>query len=80
VHVVRHHFEGVDCQPEFGRLLGQRRLEPIGDRTLEDRPSVLGAPDDVVLQREDGASVLGVSAVHTSYYMTAGQLVNTFVH
>lgn len=80
VHVIRHHFEGVDRHPQFGRLIGEQGAELISDITDQDRAPILGAPDQVVLQREDGARVLCVTTVHATDYTDVGQPFNTFVH
>jgi hypothetical protein len=80
VHVIRHDLERVDRHPQFDRPLREQGAEPIGDIADQDRPPVLRAPLDVVLQGEDGAGVLCITTVHAFDYTDARQLVNPFVH
>ena len=49
VHVIGHDFQCVDPQFQFLGLGAQKRPEPVFDLANENGPSVLGAPNDVIL-------------------------------
>ena len=71
VDVIGHHFERVDRHIVLAGNVLEQRLEPGIDRTDQDRAPVLGAPDDVVLERKTAPTFLayrelGIPVVYTS--------------
>ena len=48
--MIGHDFEGVNRHVQFGRFLGEKLPQAALDFGGQDRPTVLGAPHDVVLE------------------------------
>ena len=57
--MVRHHFHGKDLKTVFFRDSGEKILAFQIDPVSEGLPSVLRAPDDMVLQGIDISSSIG---------------------
>ena len=67
VNVVRHDFEGMNLRPQLRCLRFQQPFQSDSHFTFQDRPSVLRAPDKVILQCKYRTSVLDVfSSSHES--------------
>ena len=75
MHVVRHDLHGPD-QPAFHLvgLFAEQRLEPVGNRPDQYGQPVFGAPDDVILEREDSASVLAEALIDHAASIAIGAL------
>jgi hypothetical protein len=76
VDVVGHDLQCVDCSSEVDSYCLEDLAEPSFDATDENFTAILRAPHEVVLEREEGASVLAVAfGDHVSQYSSGRQLV-----
>jgi hypothetical protein len=75
LNVVGHDLQGVNRHRQFRRLAGEQAAQTEGDFIDQHRPAILGAPNDVVLQREERTGIFGITSVHAVYYTSAGQLI-----
>src|SRR5262249_54657070 len=63
VDVIRHHVQCVQRGFQLLSFRGQQRLQAFGDRPLQYRLAVLGAENEVILERKDRASVACIPAL-----------------
>jgi hypothetical protein len=75
VKVIRHDLKGVNRQTDPIRDFSDDRSQPFFDWTNKHGPTVLRAPDQVVLESENGTSVFGVPVGHSGDYTTARLLM-----
>ena len=57
MYVVRHDFQGMQGHMQFISFGRQQHFQPCCHRTDQDRLAILRAEDEVIFEREDGASV-----------------------
>jgi hypothetical protein len=79
VNVVGHDLEGVNRHAQLSGLLIKQDPQAMLDIASQNGPSILRAPHDVILEREDGPLVFSVSVVHALDYTTDRQLVKCLV-
>ena len=74
VNMIGHDLQGVNCCLHLCSDLHQELSKSFFDSTDQDRPTILGAPYQVILEREDRTSVFGVSVEHDLIIHSAGTL------
>jgi hypothetical protein len=69
VHVIRHDLQRVNAHLQFDRLGPQQLFQPGSHGIDQHRTPVLGAPDDVIFEREHRSGVFGIASLHTYNYI-----------
>ncbi len=64
VNMVRHHFQSACLTAEFGDPFASQGVEPEPHITDQHGAAVLGTENDVIVDREDPAVVVGMFAWH----------------
>jgi len=77
VNVVGHYFQGVKGPAKLPGLLLQQSPEPSSHPPFKNRSPVLGAPDEVILERENRPGILDVSGLHAPNIHPSAQKVTT---
>jgi tetratricopeptide (TPR) repeat protein len=70
MHVVGHHFQGQNLAIEFYRDFSDQRLQPHLDCAAEHLATVLGAPDEMIVDQRNRSRFASVLLHHELDYST----------